>query len=278
MVLVDEYQDMNKAQAEFILKTIKGYPKNKKQGRLILLGDKNQNLYEFRGSNSSMHDEFKQKLKATVLPLSITYRCPKLIVKEANKIVPELQCAPNAIDGKISYISEQELKNIAKPGCFILSRVNAPLIGLALYFISNGIPANIQGRDLGKNLLSLIKKSKKKKMDSFLEYLEKWKEKEVTRLVKMERDTSHIYDKYDCFIALSESVNTIDELKNSIEKLFADTNEYNKIVLSSVHRSKGKERNTVFLLKKTFRFNTQSEKNIYYVATTRSKSELYLVS
>jgi len=65
---------------------------------------------------------------------------------------------------------------------FILSRINAPLIGLALYFIKEKIPANIQGKDIGNNLLSLIRRSKCKKLPSFLSWLDKWSEKQIKRL------------------------------------------------------------------------------------------------
>jgi len=51
------------------------------------------------------------------------------------------------------------------------------------------------------------------------------------------------------------------------------------VVLSTTHKAKGLEWDRVFLLSSTYRITTGAgeEANIYYVAVTRAKSELYLV-
>src|SRR5690606_4863513 len=90
------------------------------------------------------------------------------------------------------------------PGDFVLSRTNAPLIKWCLRLLKGGIPANIQGRDLGKNLLSIIKKSKAENVNSFLEYLYNWAEIERERLIKNKKDTGIIDDKVECFEVLCE--------------------------------------------------------------------------
>lgn len=270
-VFVDEAQDLNFASMGLIQQTLK------ENSKIIFFQDVNQAIYGWRGSNSQSVIEIQNQLNAKVLDLPITYRCPLFVVKEAQKLVPKLQAAPNAIEGKVSYISMSEMKKTAKPGCFILSRVNAPLISLVFTFLKQGIPANIQGRDLGNNLLSMIKTSRAKTIDKFQIYLKKWSQKEIKRLTDAGKDTEHILDKLDCFNALMENCNTIPELKSTIGKLFEDTDDHGRIVLSSTHRAKGFERDVVYMLLGTYRMTNQEEKNIKYVAITRSARELYYV-
>lgn len=270
-ILVDEFQDLNFAQTSLILKTIHD------DSRLFFYGDSQQNVYQFRCADPRNIINLKNTLNATTLPLSISYRCPIAVIKEAQRLVPSIEAAPNAIEGKVETITLSKLKSSAQMGCFILSRTNAPLIGLALYFISQGKPANIQGRDLGNNLLSLIKKSKCKKIDKFLEWVDKWSKKEIARLQEKDKDIEPVVDKVECFKALSDGCNSVVELTGNIDKLFIDKDDAKKIILSTVHRAKGLEREVVYLLDWTFKYFNQEEKNIRYVSITRSKKELYYV-
>lgn len=66
-------------------------------------------------------------------------------------------------------------------------------------------------------------------------------------------------------------------MKDLVEKLFTDTDESNRITLSSIHRFKGGECDRVFVLAFTLRKAPQEEINLNYISCTRSKSELYLV-
>lgn len=280
-LFIDEAQDLNKAQLGLVLQAVYGPPKTSRsraEGRVVAVGDQNQAIYGFAGADMDSISNIKNKLNAKTLPLSITYRCPVSVVKEAQVLVPTIEQSPYAIEGSVSNITLQEMKNTAKPGCFILSRKNAPLIGLAMYFIKNGIPANIQGRDIGENLLNIVRKAKSNDIESFIAYVKKWQVKEVDRLTHLERNTEQVTDKAECLFALCESVDSIDELKITIEKLFSDVDDSNKIVLSTVHKAKGLERDDVYMLAGTFFPGKQEELNIKYVAITRSKKNLYMVT
>lgn len=279
-VFVDEAQDLNRAQIEFVLKTVRGPAKTKRskaQGRITAIGDPAQAIYAWRGADSDAIDRIRKTLGAKTLGLPISYRCPLAVIKEAQKIVPTIEPAPTAIQGKVDYISYDEMYKLAKPGCFILSRVNAPLVTLALGFIRRGIPANIQGRDIGENLTQLVNRSKAKTIEGFLSYVERWKQKECQRLLARNRDTTLVIDKAECLFALAEGLDSVRELKTTIERLFSDTDDYKKVILSTVHKAKGLERDTVFMLNNTFRYSGGEEANIRYVAITRSKNSLYFV-
>ena len=271
-VMIDEAQDLNNAQIKLSLKACK------KTGRIMALGDRAQCIYGFRGASLSAMDNIIKKLDAKQLPLSITYRCPLSVVAEAQKLVPTIQARPNAPEGIVKDITRRQMLSQAKPGCFILSRANAPLIGLALGFIRKSIPAVIQGRDIGENLLNLIKKSRRKSLDSFMSWLDNWETKEVARLLKKRGNTDLVTDKAACMRALASACHDLQEVKEKIRILFEDTDEHGKIVLSTVHKAKGLERDVVYMLMPTFKLHTQEERNIRYVAITRSASELYYVT
>lgn len=279
-VFTDESQDLNRAQIGLVLKSVQPEPKTKRSkpaGRITIIGDKNQAIYSFCGADQNAIEYFKTTLKAKSLPLSITYRCPQSVVRAAQKFVPQLEAAPGAKEGQVQYIDTEEMKKIARPGCFILSRLNAPLIGLALGFLKQKTPCNIQGRDLGANLLGMIKRSRCKDLNKFVRWVEKWSKREITRLIDRKRDTSIIKDKAECLYALVEAVNSIEELKTQLGRLFSDVDDNNKIILSTTHRAKGLERDIVFMLTSTYRYTDQEEKNLQYVAITRSKDKLYFV-
>ena len=215
------------------------------------------------------------------MPLSVTYRCPKKVVKLAQEIVPDIEAHDKAPEGIVKELDVAELLRTVKPGDFILSRTNAPLIKYCMALLKSGVPANIQGRDVGANLLYFIKKSKAKTINAFIKYVNEWREIELKRLVSEKKDTGTCMDKSDCLLNLCEGILTIKDLKETIEKLFSDVDDNKKVILSTTHKAKGLERDRVFVLTSTYRYGpgvTGEEANLYYVAITRAKSELYLVA
>jgi DNA helicase-2/ATP-dependent DNA helicase PcrA len=281
-VYVDERQDLNLSQLIMSKKACK-----KDGGRIILVGDEFQALYSWRLADTSIIEELRAMDKTKTLPLPISYRCPKLIIELARNWVPDITCPDSAIEGRISEISLNEIYDKAKPGCFILSRTNAPLIKICMNFIRNGIKANIRGRDVGKQLSYLMKKSKKKQIPAFLNWLEIWKDGEVAKLKAKNINPENVLDRYECLVNLCEECASLEEAITKVNDLFNDTDEKNIVILSTVHRAKGLETDDVFVLRWTFRAWLDSEcsviekpneeMNIAYVAATRSKRNLFIV-
>lgn len=274
VVFVDEAQDLNAAQVSMVLSACKS------DGRIIAVGDPQQAIYLFRGADSEAINNFTKKLQAKILPLSVTYRCPQKVVKLAQEIVEDIICSENAKEGIVENILANELLKKVKPGDFILSRTNAPLIKYCMALLKAGVPANIQGRDIGANLLAFVKKSKAKTIVKFIEYVNAWQEQEIQRLLSEKKSTDVVLDKAECLLNLCEGTLTINDLKETIEKLFNDVDDNKKVILSTTHKAKGLERDRVFMLVNTYRYGpgvVGEEANLYYVAVTRTKSELYLV-
>ena len=274
VVFVDEAQDLNAAQMAMVLSA------NKMDGRIIAVGDPAQSIYQFRGADSEAIPNFITKLGAKTLPLSVTYRCPKLVVELAQKVVPDIEAAEGAPDGTVEDVPAEQLLRLVRPGDFVLSRTNAPLIKHCMALLKAGIPANIQGRDVGSNLIYFIKKSKAKTINAFITYVNTWREVEVKRLLSEKKDSMVAIDKSECLLNLCEGTLTIKDLKETITKLFNDVDDAAKVMFSTTHKAKGLERDRVFVLANTYRYGPGvegEEANLWYVAVTRSKSELYLV-
>src|SRR5271157_1123880 len=274
VVFVDEAQDLNQAQMAMVLSA------NKMDGRIIAVGDPAQSIYQFRGADSEAIPNFITKLGAKTLPLSVTYRCPKLVVDIAQEVVPDIVAPDDAKRGTVEDVPVEQLLKLVRPGDFVLSRTNAPLVKYCMALLRAGVPANIQGRDVGSNLIFFIKKSKAKTINAFIDYVNSWKEVEVKRLLSEKKDTMVALDKAECLLNLCEGTLTIKDLKETIEKLFNDVDDTAKVIFSTTHKAKGLERDRVFILTNTYRYGpgvSGEEANLWYVAVTRSKSELYLV-
>ena len=272
LVTVDEAQDMNLPQ----LTMARGVCK----GRMVVVGDSRQAIYGFRGAVQNGMGMMKLTLRAQTLNLTTTYRCPKSVVEEAAKIVPNYKAAPEAPQGLVSYVPSADS---AKPGDAILSRLNAPLMPLALSFLRRNIPARIEGRDIGRQLIGMIKSFKAKSVPDLISKISAWEAKQVARLdgTKFaEKKIEQVQDIAQTLQALALDAKSVTDVEQKINGLFEDTDESSKpaVTLSSVHKAKGLEWHRVFLLSSTFRQSKGGEEaNIYYVALTRSKSELFLV-
>jgi DNA helicase II / ATP-dependent DNA helicase PcrA len=272
-VFCDEMQDLT------ALMTVLAIKSTKKNGRFFGFCDPKQAIYSWRGSDFNTVNGLIEKLNPTKLSLPISYRCPVKVIKFVNDLVPDIEHAPGAKEGTIEELVVEDMLKKVKPGDFVISRVNAPLVKYCMALLKNGIPANIKGRDIGSGLLQFVKKSKAKTIDSFLKYLKDWETNEIRRFLIEKKDSSIVTDKAECLSNLCEGCKSIKELKASIEKLFVDEDDSKKVLFSSVHKIKGLEAKNVFVLNWTIRkgFN-QEEDNIAYVAYTRAKENLFLVS
>lgn len=283
LVCIDECQDMNEAQIELAIRSCS------KGGRIIVVGDDRQAIYGFRGADSGSLDRLKTTLNAKEFPLTITYRCAQTIVDQAREIVPDYQAAPNAPQGISRSIASAKLPQEVKVGDFVISRKNAPLVRTCLSILRTGTRAKVEGRDLGKNLLALVRKLKAKSIPDLSRKLETWADREIKRLASLkpeiaERKASEIDDTAETLRVLSDGLSGLGELEKRIEALFADdvaAGRDSSVVCSTIHRVKGLEANRAFILKGTLatgkRAGNQEEQNCLYVAITRAKNELVWV-
>jgi DNA helicase-2/ATP-dependent DNA helicase PcrA len=270
-VFVDETQDLNPAQLALVRKA-------GAEGRIVAVGDRRQAIYGFRGADKQAIPRMIAELSAQVLPLNITYRCPRSVVTEAQRLVPALEAAPNAPEGIVRAATYEELRARAEPGDFVISRLNAPLISLCFKWLAAGRRAAIKGRDVGAGLLSWIRGTHASSVRELLGELASWQHREVERLQELERDLTPVTDRAECIRALCEGAATVRDVEQRIERLFVEAPGEGAITLTSTHRAKGLEADRVWMLADTYRDKGIEELNLQYVAITRSKRELIYVS
>lgn len=298
-LFVDEAQDLNANQVQFVLRSIAP------NGRVICVGDRRQSLYGFRGADVQAVPNLIVALNATVLPLSITYRCPSSHVKLAQEIVPGIEAAATAREGTVETITPGEFAKRVKPGQMVVCRVNAPLVGYAFALIKQGVKAVVRGRDIGANLASLARKMANQgaqlqakdgnNVDDQggpgpMDYMEKalWAYRQ-NELIKLDRKNASetqrqaLEDRVQVLETVMGECQLPDQVAAMIEGLFSD--EIEGVILSSVHRAKGLECETVYILRPDLmpfkkvkqEWELEQEWNIRYVALTRSKDSLVFV-
>lgn len=279
LVVVDEAQDMTMNQLEMAQRSC--------CGRICIVGDDKQAIYGFRGADSGSLDRLKGELSAAELPLHTTYRCAQIIVREAQRLVPDIYAAPSNPEGTMDDIGYSALYEEAQPGQFILSRINAPLVSITLGLIRREKRARMAGRDIGGAVKAVIEKICRGKLtmpiEDMLDLLNEWESRTVTRYANSGKldlvDKTH--DQADTIRALAEDSDdaNVGSLIQTLAWLFEKEDEMNPattIICSSVHKAKGLEADRVYILPESFyrRGVTPEEQNIEYVAITRAKSHL----
>lgn len=280
-VLVDEMQDLNLCQFKIVEKLLKG---NKKiSGRLIAVGDESQAIYAFNGAGGTAFKRIEQYPNMKSLPLTTSFRCAKNIIKEAQKIVPDIKAMNNAPDG---VVRSGNVLSETNDGDFVLCRTTKPLVKLFFELLEANKKATIKGKKFGTGLNEMIGESNN--IESLIKH---WKD--VLSQYKIELNNSGVLnplenedylilkDNVDTLIFLAErSINILD-LKTKIKNIFSD-DITTGIMLSTVHKSKGLEAERVFIIRRDLlphpnarkKWQKEQEENLEYIAITRAKLEL----
>ena len=271
-VFADEVQDLSTVQHRLVVGSLA------RGGRFCGIGDDRQQIYQFRGVSEGVMRELRDELGAKELPMTTTYRCGKAIVREAQKLVPDFRAGPDQHEGSVEDATVQRMRREVAPGDFILSRVNAPLMGLCLSFLREGRRATIKGRSVGAKLQALVRRSKAETVQDLVEWIGKWCARECEKLAAKGESTEGVLDVRACLLAVAEGARDAADVQGKLARLFDDEDDATCITLSTVHRAKGLERDRVWLLRDTFwPERSQAEQNLLYVAITRAIHTLFLV-
>lgn len=291
VVMADECQDLSPARKEVIRRALKP------NGRMIIVGDKMQAIFQFAGADIHAIDDMTKELNAVSLPLTCSFRCAKNIIKEAQKINPLIEAAVNAPNGIVDTGTPNDLIKQAKPGDAVVSRTNAPLVTLFFKLAKNGTKVVMLGKDYGQQLSirvnSWAKKAKKKggtfTGKDLLAKNDEWLEEQIEYLTKKKMTTDRAADEHETIVAftqdLSCKLNTPEAVKEVLERIsnmFSKDEERGKedgkhcVTLSSTHKFKGLERERIFLLRDTYRpaIGADEENNLLYTGQTRARTHL----
>jgi superfamily I DNA/RNA helicase len=289
-LVIDEAQDTNIARKLIVKKLIKPTT-----GRIIIIGDSGQAIYGFTGAENNSMDLMKEMFDCEELKLTKCFRCGKNIIEYAQTFFEDIQPFEGNPDGSISSLKYEEFTDQAMTlglnrNDGIICRNNAPNVALAFALIRQGIGVRIEGKDIGKDLINLVKKWKRvTNLDEFTTKLHEFftREFEKANYVKMQI----LEDKLDTMIILIERVqslgkNDLRSLEDLITSMFTDAADGptpNVVTLSSIHKAKGLEWNRVFWLGDAqfspsryavLPWMVEQENNLRYVACTRAMTEL----
>lgn len=291
-ICVDEAQDLELEERNLLRLCCKD------NTRMLVFGQKQQCIYAFKGGDSESFEAFKQIPNTISLPLSISYRCAKNIVKIANQFDNAMQAKEDAIDGEVKY---NVPVNEIEAGDMVLCRTNAPLLQLYCELAKIGKPAIIRGKDVAKDLIKVINGTKQdmlykdlSKLGVFSQLYNKLFDsidkvmKRYSITFEMACEDSTIEEEYDslqALEALADDLNTADELVTKIDNLFSDK-QTAAIQLSTIHKAKGLEANNVFICCPSLmpgksakkEWEIEAEANLMFVAYTRAKQKLCFLS
>lgn len=295
-VLIDEAQDINATRRELAFRSLSP------TGRLIAVGDPNQAIYGFTGADVASLAKITTRAEAAVLPLSICWRCDEDIIREAQRQVPAIKARPDAPPGQVLTIDFEadDFLRLPEPGDAILCRLNKPNVAACLGLLRRGKRARIEGRDIGLRLEEHAKKANplyaSQPLDITRLEIEAYREREIAKLVSRNKSESTIALLEDEIDATMLIIDRAIEQNASAEwqhfagllaDLFADDVSKHSIVLSSVHKAKGREWKRVFILGYSdympfhlakADWEQEQENNLIYVAKTRAENTLIYVN
>lgn len=297
-VLIDEAQDTNPTRRALAKKVMKP------SSRLVAVGDPHQAIFGFTGADNDSLEQIASAFNAVSLPLTVSYRCPRAVVAHAQQWVSHIESHEDAPLGSVSTLPYGDLIETTLPNLeradyaeiAILCRYNKYLVGLCFKMIRMGLPAKIEGRSIGENLIKMATRWKSIKTVNALETkLVEYSEREIAKALKKDQEdkADRINDEVQTLITLierarAENKDRISDMVVMIEDMFADNvSGKGLITLCSAHKAKGLEWNQVFILdREAFmpsKFARQDwqlaqENNLIYVAITRAKVSLVEVT
>lgn len=302
ILVIDEAQDMDKNQYQLVKILIKA----NEDMRVIAVGDDDQNIYSFRGSSSEyMTKIFESSENFCTYELLTNYRSKEKIVDFSNDFatsiknrIKESPCVAFSKEKGVLEITKYRYPYMSTPtvnhiknshqGDYttaVLTMTNEQSLKIISCLTQNDIPAKlIQSNEITKLCYNLVE------MRYFISQLsllcstpiipksvwEKAKDK-----LKENYSTSKVYNNIKKMILEFEKINKSLFLSDFKEYLMdIDFDDYhekkkNEVIVSTIHKSKGKEYDIVYMLLNPKNMNDDVKRAIY-VAMTRAKNNLYI--
>lgn len=283
IIYLDEAQDLSRTRQALARKFLKYGT-----GRMIVVGDDRQAIYGFTGADAAALSNLIQSLNAKVMPLTVTWRCPKAVVRLAQQIVPDIQAAGSAAEGSVTSVFEVKSQDLL-PTDAILCRNTAPLIDTAYKLIRDGVACKVEGRAIGEGLKQLIGRWKVKSIDALMNRVDTYQDREVQKAMAkdQEQKAEQVIDKCEtvraiCRAVLAKGLTTVADVNQFITDLFSDDVK-GVVTLATYHRSKGREWPRVILIRHNELcpsraakqvWQLEQEANLAYVAITRAQQDL----
>lgn len=297
-IYIDEAQDLNDFQHRFI-----NYLISDCGLAAIMIGDKNQSIYQFRGARPEYFYELRNK-GFTEYKITVSVRCHQSILAFANLIVENNDGLESVIENNVALDVEPYIDNLINlDGNFmILFENNNDAYNCYQYCQRESVDAfyskriEISDKDFSDNYLDLIEElirfklninNSNPKLVYSVDELKDLLSNYVIVDYKVESAVKAIeLDIYDYIIRVLKAMKVVIPQKVENE-LFAQTqdqlyiNHYfrrqNANRIMTIHSSKGLEADNVFVIisKKPYKFDDEFRRKMF-VAFSRAKNRLYI--
>ena len=300
VLVIDEAQDMD--QNDFDL--IQALMQQNEDMRVIAVGDDDQNIYEFRGSDSKYLRMLVEDYGAKFYEMNENYRSKANIVTFSNAFASTLKERMKSIEaeaiqknnGTVQLIyhagryMEQAIvdqliaKKIIKNAC-VLTTTNDEALCILGLLLKNNIRAKlIQSAD-GFQFYNLAE------IRYFLKQIDKKLLSAVIPDDTWDSSKERLKTVYGDSIYLENCLNMISDFekmfsikyRTDLEEFIREskledfyTDEKDVVYVSTIHKSKGKEFEQVYMMLDNVTADTDDKKRNLYVGMTRAKTELYI--
>ena len=299
VLVIDEAQDMDQDEYDLTKSLIRRNPEIK----IIAVGDDDQNIYEFRGSDSKYLQSLINDYNATKYEMVQNYRSKHKIVSLSNLFARTIRrriktsdIVSMSYEGGNVQVTEHASENLELPICrdyykrklpgstAILTMTNDSALKIVGILVKQGIDARLIQSDENINLynlaefrafISLISKCDSPVIDDAY-----WNE--CKQVFKQKYQTSNILSKVIKVIETFEKENKV-KYKNDFASYVSESNfddfetyETSQVVVSTIHKAKGREFENVYMLLDASYYSKDEEKRRVYVGLTRAKTNLFI--
>jgi hypothetical protein len=213
----------------------------------------------------------------------------------AQQLTHLIEARPDAPEGVIESITFDDMMRRLGDGDAVICRKNAPLVALAYDLMKARIPFRLLGKDAGSAVATTLRGAGRpdavESIERLQAKLERMREAHAKKKEEEDEKTTRLSEHLEVLICVTENYvlrcdrnPTTEEVASEISTLFAEQGR--GVTLSSIHRAKGGEWPRVFWMEPdncTAPARAPESRHhemlcVRFVATTRSMSELYLVS
>lgn len=262
--------------------------------RFVSCGDSHQRIYGFAGASADAFREMESMPNTKVFGLPVSYRCDMAIIREARRIVPEIEPRPSCRPGTVTW--DSGVHDITD-GDMVLCRFNAPLMRLHSELTRMGIPCRFNGDGSeAEDILSTIDRfSDGDNISAFekdglfarmrLDIARKADSLVRGGIPKSDAAASggvvSAMDRLATIEAIGVGCQSVSRLKARIRTIFAPGTD--GVLLSTIHKAKGLEADRVHIIRARNPYSvggveSAEEENLRYVAITRARHRLFMMS
>jgi DNA helicase-2/ATP-dependent DNA helicase PcrA len=274
--MCDESQDLSPARLRLVQMLCK---------HLIFCGDKNQAINAWNGADPYSMERIAETCQHSH-SLTLSFRLVPNHAEFANRLKPSasLQSVPGKTAGRFERIEGEDTvawaQEFYNSDTMVLCRYNAPLIKFGLALVKKGIAVGTSSSTLKSTLVDTVKNRNAKSMSELLSKLSTYES--ICMQGGDQFTKSNIKDKFDAIKYILQECTTIDQYYDKVNTLTNPRKNSVHIKLSTVHRAKGLEAQTIGILNPPLPSSRAitpvqllQEENLNFVGHTRSKKDMF---